>query len=458
MNFMQRRATRKFAEVHPSIGSISSEYYSKNRLLDIKVFPNTKKYVRKMEVTVRDYRLQDHILKLKKKNGFFLLTLDVDFSKEYSFSFYLIGRDGKYSREDKTLSDLRKITKIYELEEQPNVVTQINDKPEKVKKNSVKEPVKSGTVERVFVPEKRSWPTSSQYAQSLQNPTFSISKTYSDFSMIKFLRNENVKYSSIIQGAGNFGVVFKYVKENKSSALKCFTRGSPNIQKRFYEISKQIEQNQIEYLVKLKFYPDLVRVVNKPKEFFPALTMDWLEGKTLNTFIVENLKNSNSLRTVAQSLGDSLISMQSKGIAHGDLSSDNIIVDSGGTVHLIDYDGMYVPALKELGSEELGHESFQHPKRGRYYGDKLDNFSFLVIYTSLLAVAKSPKYWAFNGNDQDKALFDINDFLEPSKSKLMKTLKSENGKLKRLESTMEEFLGRGPDWDGFDPLKIIKLK
>lgn len=473
MGFLEDRRKKRYAGTAPRIGDVISSYDSENNVLTIRIIPTIRRYIQRIEVTVRDYKLRDQVFKLKKRNGNFTLILDAFLDKDYSFSFYLMGKDGKYERVERTMEEIRKsivndpvvqdVTKTKEktnkIKEKPKkeVAEKIKTAPE-VNVNKPKVNSSKNTATQEFVPVRRAWPTSSQYAQSLQNPSFSISKSCDPLLNIEFLKNPNVNYPSIIHGAGNFGIVFKYVKDKNQNALKCFTRGSPNIQKRYYEVSKAIGNNNVPSMIPLQFFPDSIRVVNKPKEFFPSVSMGWVNGQTLNTFVVDNLSKPDKLRIIAKNLVDSVISMQASQIAHGDLSSDNVIVEKNGTIHLIDYDGMYVPALEKLGSEELGHESYQHPKRGRYYGVKLDNFSILVIYSSLMALIKNSAYWKYNQNDPDKMLFEVSDFVDPSKSSILKSLKAEGGKLKKLATLIEDFASQTPDWDGFDPKSLIKMK
>ena len=54
-------------------------------------------------------------------------------------------------------------------------------------------------------------------------------------------------------------------------------------------------------------------------------------------------------------------------------------------LRLIDYDGMYVPALAGTRSGEVGLPAYQHPQRIREgtYNAEVDRFSHLVIYTAI---------------------------------------------------------------------------
>ena len=56
------------------------------------------------------------------------------------------------------------------------------------------------------------------------------------------------------------------------------------------------------------------------------------------------------------------------GAAHADLQHGNILLVPGRSenhlaIKLIDYDGMFVPALAGKPSGEVGHPAYQHPQR-----------------------------------------------------------------------------------------------
>ena len=78
--------------------------------------------------------------------------------------------------------------------------------------------------------------------------------------------------------------------------------------------------------------------------------------------------------------------------AHGDLKPDNIIVREDGTLTLVDYDGMYVPAMKGQKARESGTPDFRHPSRTEDSFDKhIDDFSIAAIMLSLKACLLSKR-------------------------------------------------------------------
>ena len=82
-------------------------------------------------------------------------------------------------------------------------------------------------------------------------------------------------------------------------------------------------------------------------EEFPVVLMDWVEGETLDRYIQSHLDEPNALRLLAFQFSHAwLRGSLSQPFAHGDLKPDNILVRSDGTLTLVDYDGMFVPAME----------------------------------------------------------------------------------------------------------------
>jgi hypothetical protein len=114
--------------------------------------------------------------------------------------------------------------------------------------------------------------------------------------------------------------------------------------------------------------------------------------------------------------------LQQASIAHGDLQHGNVLVVDG-QLRLIDYDGMFVPALWGEGSHEVGHRNYQHPLRTESdFGPYLDNFSAWVIYVSLIALAADPGLWKQFGGGDESLLFRRRDFEQPEASDVLRAL------------------------------------
>ncbi|BAB59725.1 hypothetical protein [Thermoplasma volcanium GSS1] len=302
--------------------------------------------------------------------------------------------------------------------------------------------------------EVKKWPNQFEYSQAFQNPGYSFARELSGGTVIK---NPNVKMTgNMIYSSGNYGLIFKIEKESKYYAIKCFTKGS-DLHKRYYEIGKHIKSRNLSCIVNFEYLEAGVRTMKDPSIYYPVLKMDWIEGDSLYTYIKRNLDDGKEIRRIANEFAKSVILLKKNHIAHGDLSSDNIMI-SNGKVIFVDYDGMYVPSLKDLPSNENGHENFQHPsRRSSDYGEDMDNFSALVIYTSLYVLSLRPEAWKFNGDDPDALLFRKDDFLHYERSEVFDYIKKMGGKSAKLASLLIKSLQDG-NVNAVEPTKFYSAK
>ena len=306
------------------------------------------------------------------------------------------------------------------------------------------------------------WPNQSDYSRAMQNMGFSISASYPEMRASKVMPNPFVKLpGNVVYSSGNYGTIFKLQSNGSVHALKCFTRRKSDLNKRYYAISGMLNAHAGSGLafVDFEYMPKAIRTFKDPSTFFPALQMDWVEGRTLNTFISQHLSKSDALNAMAGTFLREMLKIREAGIAHGDISGDNIVIGDAGTLTLVDYDGMYIPEFAGDRAQELGHDHFQHPGRtAATYSERLDNFSILITYTSLLAVSENPSLWnKYNKGDQDCLIFRRGDFNSPSSSDVMKDLRKIRGKVRQLADLMDDALKHDPLWSGCDPQQIAKI-
>ena len=157
----------------------------------------------------------------------------------------------------------------------------------------------------------------------------------------------------------------------------------------------------------------------------PVVKMQWVEGKTLNEFLRDRVSNTGLLAQLCQlwlRLGHDL---RKNEMAHGDLQHGNVMLVPGSSANsilfrLVDYDGMWVPALADTPPDEVGHPNYQHPQRLREggYSAEIDRFSHLAVYTALRCLlVGGVSLWTAHDNDEN-VLFREADFKNPRQSKL----------------------------------------
>jgi len=88
-------------------------------------------------------------------------------------------------------------------------------------------------------------------------------------------------------------------------------------------------------------------------------------------------------------------------------------------LRLVDHDGIFVTKMAGWTASEVGHQHYQHPRRNAtHFDEKLDNFSSLVIYLSLISLAERPALW--QEHHDENLLFTKQDFADPASSQLFK--------------------------------------
>ena len=194
-----------------------------------------------------------------------------------------------------------------------------------------------------------------------------------------------------VMTSGNFAVVFKMKDEatGKLYALKCFTKEQEGREEAYHQIAEELKNVDSPYLVSIRYLDKelFVDTDQTDETEFPVLLMDWVEGKTLDKYLRENLDDKYALEMLAYRFSQLAQWLIPQPFAHGDLKPDNILVREDGTLVLVDYDGMYVPAMKGQKARELGSPDFRHPLRTENdFDEHIDDFSLVSILLSLKAV------------------------------------------------------------------------
>lgn len=153
-----------------------------------------------------------------------------------------------------------------------------------------------------------------------------------------------------VMSSGNFAVVFKMRSERdgKCYALKCFIKDQQGRNESYRLIADELEFVSSDFLVPIKFCDKELFVDTDAcsETEFPVVVMDWVEGITLDRYVRQNLHNQYALQMLTYQFCRMASWLMSQPFAHGDLKPDNILVRDDGSLVLVDYDGMYVPAMQ----------------------------------------------------------------------------------------------------------------
>ena len=235
------------------------------------------------------------------------------------------------------------------------------------------------------------------------------------------------KYGEPYRSSGAFAVVFKMKDEQtgKCYALKCFTEEQEGRAEAYRQIAEELEFVDSPYITSVKYLEkELFVDSNCEDEEFPVLLMDWIEGETMETYIAANYTDTHAMSMLCYRFCKMAAWLRSQSFAHGDIKPDNIMVRSDGTLTLVDYDGMFVPAMKGQKSPTIGTKDFSHPLRTiDDFDDTIDDFALASIALSLKAISLNPSLLQTYGAS-DRLLFSAADYLDLSKSKTFTALQS----------------------------------
>nr|QNS26406.1 hypothetical protein MTCCP1_00023 [uncultured bacterium] len=227
--------------------------------------------------------------------------------------------------------------------------------------------------------------------------------------------------------AGNFACVFKASDQTGALlAIKCFTRDMPDLEKRYRALSRFIKAAHPASMVDLQYLPDELYTTSSvaaPGDY-PVVVMPWLEGPTIGeaTETLCRRDNRRGLAALTRAWAKLCHDLLNRGIAHGDLKHDNVIISQESKLKLIDYDSMYIDELKGLSSPLVGGINFQHPLRNPGHFDAtVDHVSILVMLLSLRALTFEPALLEAHNNGENLIL-TRDDFIAAERSELISSL------------------------------------
>ncbi len=227
------------------------------------------------------------------------------------------------------------------------------------------------------------------------------------------------KYGEPYRSSGAFAVVFKMKDEQtgKCYALKCFTEEQEGRAEAYRQIAEELEFVDSPYITSVKYLEkELFVDSNCEDEEFPVLLMDWIEGETMETYVAANYTDTHAMAMLCYRFCKMAAWLRSQSFAHGDIKPDNIMVRPDGTLTLVDYDGMFVPAMKGQKSPTIGTKDFSHPLRTiDDFDETIDDFALASIALSLKAISLDPSLLQ-NYGASDCLLFSAADYLDLSKS------------------------------------------
>ena len=262
------------------------------------------------------------------------------------------------------------------------------------------------------------YPLISEYVRAIQDASNNLDKLA---HLVPVLDDHGEPYRS----SGAFAVVFKMKDEQtgKYYALKCFTEEQEGRAEAYRQIADELEFVDSSYITSVKYLDKEIFVDSSCEEDeFPVLLMDWIDGETMENYIVENYQDNYAMAMLCYRFCKMAAWLRSQPFAHGDIKPDNIMVRPDGNLTLVDYDGMFVPAMKGQKSPTIGTKDFSHPLRTvDDFNETIDDFALASIALSLKAISLRPSLLDEYGG-ADRLLFSVEDYRDLSNSNVFVSL------------------------------------
>ena len=262
------------------------------------------------------------------------------------------------------------------------------------------------------------YPLISEYVRAIQDANSNLDKLA---HLVPVPDDHGEPYRS----SGAFAVVFKMKDERtgKCYALKCFTEEQEGRAESYRQIADELEFVDSPYLTSVKYLEKEIFVDSSCEEDeFPVLLMDWIDGETMENYIAENYQDNYVMAMLCYRFCKMAAWLRSQPFAHGDIKPDNIMVRPDGNLSLVDYDGMFVPAMKGQKSPTIGTKDFSHPLRTvDDFNETIDDFALASIALSLKAISMNSTLLDIYGAS-DRLLVSESDYRTPSSSKAISAL------------------------------------
>ena len=126
---------------------------------------------------------------------------------------------------------------------------------------------------------------------------------------------------------------------------------------------------------------------------------EYVDGQTVGEYLLDNLYTEKGVKKIILSLCDALQFLHYNKIIHKDIKPENVMIDNGGTVKLIDFDAarVYKPYQSE-DTKILGTTGYAAPEQyGLNQTDERTDIYAIGVLINVMLTGEPPQRKLYNG-------------------------------------------------------------
>jgi len=144
--------------------------------------------------------------------------------------------------------------------------------------------------------------------------------------------------------------------------------------------------------------PNIYEVITDGQ--FTIVLEEYINGITISDELQDNLYSEKATRAIVRELCSALAALHSLGIIHRDIKPENVMINSGGTVKLIDYDAARLyKVYKSSDTSVIGTTGFAAPEQfGISQSDERVDIFSLGILMNVMMTGEHPSENLYKGS------------------------------------------------------------
>lgn len=175
---------------------------------------------------------------------------------------------------------------------------------------------------------------------------------------------------------------------------------------RHKELGKQIVKRtlkgsgEVYFALRTLSHPNISNVYDVVKtETGVTVLEEYVDGQTVADYLQTGLYSPSGVRKVISSLCDALDLLHSHQIIHKDIKPENVMIDSGGNVKLIDFDAarLYKP-YQSKDTQAIGTMGYAAPEQyGINQTDERTDIYAIGVLMNVMLTGQPPEIRLYNG-------------------------------------------------------------